>query len=95
MTAAALFGALNDAMANTSGTVFISYLQAKLPESLLGRTFAAVNALAMGLTPLGFAAAPWFVERLGAAVVIVAMGAGTAAVAAVFCSLRKCWLSGR
>ena len=95
LPAAALFGALNDAMANTSGTVFISYLQAKLPESLLGRTFAAVNALAMGLTPLGFAAAPWFVERLGAAAVITALGAGTAAVAAVFCSLRKCWLSGR
>ncbi len=77
---AAAFGALNDAMANASGTVFIAYLQAKLPAELLGRAFAAVNTLAMLLAPLGFAAAPWLIERLGADITISALGAATAAV---------------
>ena len=85
------FGALNDAMANVSGTVFVSHLQAVLPEALLGRVFSAVNALAMGLTPLGFAAAPWLIDRLGAAPAIVALGLVSSVVSAVFCGLRGCW----
>ena len=80
---AAAFGALNDAMANVGGTIFIAYLQAKLPEALLGRAFAAVNTLAMLLTPLGFAAAPRLIERLGADMTIVALGATTVTVTAL------------
>ncbi|GEM89186.1 MFS transporter [Oceanithermus desulfurans NBRC 100063] len=87
---AVVFGAVHDAMANMSSTVFISYLQAKVPEALLGRVFAAVNTLAMLLTPLGFASAPWLIARLGAATSVVALGLVSAAVAAIFCGLRGC-----
>ncbi len=80
---AAALGALNDAMANVSGTVFIAYLQARLPEDLLGRVFAAVNTVAMLLTPLGFAAAPWLIERVGPGASIAMLGAGTTLSAAL------------
>ena len=80
---AAAFGAINDAMANVSSTVFISYLQAKAPEEILGRVFSAVNTLAMVLTPLGFALAPALIARFGAADTIFTLGLGMCTVAMV------------
>ncbi|WP_456411943.1 MFS transporter [Oceanithermus sp.] len=91
---AAALGALNDAMANVSGTVFIAYLQARLPQDLLGRVFAAVNTVAMLLTPLGFAAAPWLIERVEPGAAIMALGTGTAAAAALLWFFRDVGGSG-
>ncbi len=68
------YAGLNDAMANTNGTLFTTWLQRSVPSDLLGRVFAAMSSTAMLLTPLGFIFAPLIIGQLGAVRLIYLLG---------------------
>lgn len=73
---------VSEGLNNLGSTIYISWIQAVVPENLLGRVFSVVQIGGYVFTPLGYAVTPILMAALGSPGSVLVLGAVTATTAA-------------